>query len=319
MSKRKTSASSRRTSKDAIDPSSSLPASEAAASAGSGESSGSCSSNVVVNYWKRPAKILVSLWLCYHLLAMFASPWAIPPASSLARSAQWATQHYQTALYLNHGYRFFAPNPGPASVIIYRMELPDGRRAEGVFPDRNAINRDYPRLMYHRWFMLSESIGNFLGQQISEAEFTEFQDQEEARLQQLVQQGLDDEAKALAGEIKQNQQLWAEAIQLRRQLIAPLAKRLMEKNEAVSIQLFLNRRVIPSPEQIRRGAKTRDPLFLPDETLVELGQWTKDDFDGELSPSVSGSSENEPTEPSEELPQPLSRWEPLQTKEFIHG
>lgn len=63
---------------------------------------------------------------------------------------------YINAMYLNHGYAFFAPNPGPSHLVRYRIEFDDGREPiEGVFPD---LKTQRPRLLYHRHFMLAESL-----------------------------------------------------------------------------------------------------------------------------------------------------------------
>ncbi len=52
-------------------------------------------------------------------------------------------------MYLSHGYFFFAPNPGPAHLLEIRVEP---SRVE-LWPDRKA---QWPRLLYHRHFMLTE-------------------------------------------------------------------------------------------------------------------------------------------------------------------
>ncbi|MBC8352414.1 MAG: hypothetical protein H8E66_10530 [Planctomycetes bacterium] len=58
--------------------------------------------------------------------------------------------------FLNHGYAFFAPNPGPSHLIRARIEFEDGREPiEETFPD---LDEQWPRLLYHRHFMLSEQL-----------------------------------------------------------------------------------------------------------------------------------------------------------------
>jgi hypothetical protein len=60
---------------------------------------------------------------------------------------------YLDATYLNHGYHFFAPDPGPAALIRYTGERADGTPFEGTFP---TLDEQWPRLLYHRHFMLTE-------------------------------------------------------------------------------------------------------------------------------------------------------------------
>ena len=59
---------------------------------------------------------------------------------------------YLNACYLNHGYNFFAPDPGASLLIRYTVEREDGSQFEAVFPD---LKKQWPRLRYHRHFMLS--------------------------------------------------------------------------------------------------------------------------------------------------------------------
>ncbi len=63
---------------------------------------------------------------------------------------------YIDVMYLNHGYAFFAPNPGSSYLLRARLEYADGRSpVELTLPDRQ---RHWPRLLYHRHFMLSEHL-----------------------------------------------------------------------------------------------------------------------------------------------------------------
>src|SRR5262249_2500500 len=65
-------------------------------------------------------------------------------------------QPYISALFLDHGYFFFAPNPGPNHLVDYKLEFADGRAPqEGRFPN---LTTERPRLLYHRYFMLSEAL-----------------------------------------------------------------------------------------------------------------------------------------------------------------
>jgi hypothetical protein len=61
-------------------------------------------------------------------------------------------------MYLDHGYFFFAPNPGPSFLVKYKVEFADGRDpVEGVFPN---LEEQTPRLLYHRYFMVSTALNN---------------------------------------------------------------------------------------------------------------------------------------------------------------
>ena len=48
----------------------------------------------------------------------------------------------------------FAPNPGGSMILNYEVEHADGTISSGVYPNKQI----YPRLLYHRHFMLTEYI-----------------------------------------------------------------------------------------------------------------------------------------------------------------
>jgi hypothetical protein len=110
---------------------------------------------------------VISGLLLFHITAVFIAPFAFATsngpgqASPLAVTVMSLLQPYIDAAFLNHGYFFFAPNPGPAHLVRYRLEFADGREpVERMFPD---LKRHWPRLLYHRHFMLAESLnGRFV-------------------------------------------------------------------------------------------------------------------------------------------------------------
>ncbi len=103
-----------------------------------------------------PLRAFLSVLIVLHVGAVFIGPWAMPPQNSeLAASCARLFQPYLESLGLANGYRFFAPEPGPSHLVRYEVTLPDGSQQQGVFPDRQ---RHKPRLLYHRYFMLSEFI-----------------------------------------------------------------------------------------------------------------------------------------------------------------
>ena len=93
--------------------------------------------------------------LVVHLLGVFTAPFAFSTRPSPL--GQWLSGLYDPYLnfaYLNHGYAFFAPNPGASHLVRYRVTFADEREpVEEEFPD---LDRQWPRLLYHRHFMLSE-------------------------------------------------------------------------------------------------------------------------------------------------------------------
>jgi hypothetical protein len=98
-------------------------------------------------------RAVVSVLVVLHLLAVFIAPLAARPnASEICRFLVAWFQPYLDTAYLNHGYGFFSPDPGSSFIIRYEVVLPDGTVEKGVLPDRNV---HWPRLLYHRHFMLT--------------------------------------------------------------------------------------------------------------------------------------------------------------------
>jgi hypothetical protein len=108
-------------------------------------------------------KALVSGLILLHLAAMFVAPFQFAStvggsSSPFADALRLCLRPYIEALYLNHGYFFFAPNPGPNHLIEYRVEHADGREPTiGRIPD---LKTERPRLLYHRHFMVAEAFNN---------------------------------------------------------------------------------------------------------------------------------------------------------------
>jgi len=106
--------------------------------------------------WSLPARVMATLLLLAYLAAVVLPPLAGPaPASDLANRLLQPLRPLVGSLYLGHGYRFFAPNPGPGHSLVWTMTMPDGSTRTGRIPDPEA---DRPRLLYHRRFMVSEKI-----------------------------------------------------------------------------------------------------------------------------------------------------------------
>jgi hypothetical protein len=106
--------------------------------------------------WSPAARLLASLLIVAYLAAVIVPPLAgPPPASRLAEFLLQPLRPLVGALYLGHGYRFFAPDPGPGHTIRWSMQMADGSSKSGTIPDRE---QDRPRLLYHRRFMVSEKI-----------------------------------------------------------------------------------------------------------------------------------------------------------------
>lgn len=103
-------------------------------------------------------RLTISGLLLLHLAALLTGPWAFAPLhSTMADSCYDLLRPYIEGLGLGNGYRFFAPEPGPSHLVRYEYVTADGQRGGAVFPD---LTSEWPRLRYHRHFMLSEFLNS---------------------------------------------------------------------------------------------------------------------------------------------------------------
>ena len=110
--------------------------------------------------WPAPLRVMVSLGLAVHLAAVVLPPLASPPlASLLANQLIQPLRPYVGLLYLWHGYRFFAPDPGPGHSLRWSLVTAEGVILDGSIPDADS---DWPRLMYHRRFMIPEKLSGMI-------------------------------------------------------------------------------------------------------------------------------------------------------------
>lgn len=112
------------------------------------------------------ARVALSIVLTIHVVAIFTGPWAVfrprvpagqprPDQLLLAGDFGNALDPYIQIAGLGNGYRFFAPQPGPSHLIRYEIDTKEGTTIKGDFPNRNE---NKPRLLYHRYFMLTEFV-----------------------------------------------------------------------------------------------------------------------------------------------------------------
>ena len=106
-------------------------------------------------------RLAISIGIVGHLMAV-----ALPPLSFQTQGVAGSSpavalaiapvRHFAEAIYTDRGYAFFAPDPGPSHLIQAAITTTRGEQsttAEWMIPD---LDRHWPRLLYHRHFMLSE-------------------------------------------------------------------------------------------------------------------------------------------------------------------
>jgi hypothetical protein len=177
-------------------------------------------------------RVLISIALLVHLSVVIAAPWSMemnprvpPPAipGVIARSAG----PYLDATYSGHGYRFFCPEPGPSHLVHYSLEMPDGSSREGTFPD---LKTEWPRLFYHRHFMLSEKLAGLWNPE-------------------KPPQDAPPEARAH----------WQSSQQVFLAVAQSYAQHLLAVTGAREVKLQLVEHQLPGPEELAQGSSLNDP------------------------------------------------------------
>lgn len=105
----------------------------------------------------RTIKVVASIFIAFHVVAIFVAPASVPPTSPLLDSTWSVCSPYLHATNLNNGYHFFAPEPGVCTLVEFVGKTEDGQLKHGVMPDKQRMR---PRLLYHRYFMLTEFLGS---------------------------------------------------------------------------------------------------------------------------------------------------------------
>jgi hypothetical protein len=105
---------------------------------------------------RRLVRGLVSGWLAFHVAAIIIAPASVGPSSDLVVATWGLFRPYLEVLYLDHGYHFFAPEPAESTLLAFVAERADGTVVRGRIPDRSTS----PRLLYHRYFMLTEHMSD---------------------------------------------------------------------------------------------------------------------------------------------------------------
>jgi len=203
----------------------------------------------------KKVRALVSLLILVHIAAVILPPLSME-GSPLASIGWRGLRPYIEAGYLNHGYHFFAPQPGPSHLIRYELEMPDGSRKEGEFPNRE---QNWPRLLYHRHFMLTEYLNVLHEGAVRETELE--REQQLAQQQQPQPAQLPEPVYPPGTEPAEPTSKLPAATD--RELLEAYAQsyadHLLARYGAQRVTIHLVRHLIPFPEDVRAGRPLNDP------------------------------------------------------------
>ncbi len=240
-------------------------------------------------HWPKTHRRIATLVIAGYLFVLLMGPLSNPVASPyLSGPIAAKLSPIHRAFFLGHGYRFFGPDPGPSHLLVFKGNRADGTTFEGVFPDRK---KNWPRLLYHRWFMLSETIFNENATLPSPEQFNSqleaYQLQIEGR-QKLGQLKL---ATQLQHERDAGIQQYRTARQRVEVLGGAVAQELLRRNDGDSIELFVQVRELPLAEEVASGMKLEDPSLLSE--WLPIGRLDSSGYQI-ISPSSSESETNQP-------------------------
>lgn len=224
--------------------------------------------------WTAHHRRIFSLAITAYLIVLIIGPLSNPIGS----------RHFSTpiaekigpihrAMFLGHGYRFFAPDPGPSHRLIYRGVRSDGTRFNGQFPDRD---NHWPRLLYHRWFMLSETLFNEQALRPPTTLFNQRKSEYDRQILRLKSEGKRELMEQLVRERAMEINYFERTTSRFELLASSVAKMLLQRNDGQSIQLFVQERKIPFPEEVAGGLRLEDESLLLDP--VKIGELDSEGF-----------------------------------------
>ena len=189
----------------------------------------------------RGIRIGISLLLLAHLAVVIATPAGlVMPGSRFARWLLQGAAPYVQAGNVSHGYAFFAPDPGPGHIIEYELRFADGRKERGKIPN---THQHWPRLRYHRHFMLTEQLAALWEDEPSRPENRRF----DAAWQQ-------------------DHRRWARQRQDFSKRANSYGRHLLQTTGAIEVEMNLLRHHLLTPEEFLNGRSPRD------RDLFEIGE-----------------------------------------------
>lgn len=225
-------------------------------------------------------KIGISCALVFYLAVLVIGPLSNPVGSEhLTRPIARKVSPIHRALYLGHGYRFFAPDPGPSHLVEFEITKNDGTVVTGRFPDRDDADSAFPRLQYHRWFMLSETIWTEHSMTPIEADFRAQQKRLERIATEKQIAGHHEIASRIRRDLAGQKKDYEKARRRIDDLVESVARNLLEMHEGKKIKLSVRERAIPFPYEVQEGAKLDDKRFLKPERPPVIGEFTAEQLE----------------------------------------
>ncbi len=220
--------------------------------------------------WSKRSRALHSAWIVGLLFIVVSGPITNPVATEeltgpLGRLMAPAHQ----ALFLGHGYRFFAPNPGPSHLLVFRIYRQGELVREGKFPNRDE---HWPRVIYHRWFMLSETLFQEHARTPDRESFNNIQNETRNQIDAFRRAGQGGSAEHLEQILDRRTRLYAQTGVRIADLVQSVGRTLLERYGGERIELYIQERSLASPTDVILGHRIDEQRYLSDP--IAIGEFT---------------------------------------------
>lgn len=121
-------------------------------------------SAVIVVLLPSPAQKAVASGLAvFHFLGVLSAITSPPPQSWLSNWA-WVTlfRHHLVFCYTNNAYQFYSPEPGPASLLWFCVEMQDGTKSWFKMPRKPETHLDPLSVEFFRRLSMTEAVNQNL-------------------------------------------------------------------------------------------------------------------------------------------------------------
>jgi hypothetical protein len=217
-----------------------------------------------VSLWSSRTRLLVGALIVAWLFLIVMGPMTNPIATEelTAPIGRFLRPAHQT-LFMGHGYRFFAPDPGPNHILTYRIYRNDELVRDDHFPDRN---REWPRVIYHRWFMLSETLFAEHSRTPDAESFEKIRSEFKEEIAAFERANQTQLAKSAAAILDRQERSYALTQKRIKELVDAVGRELLKRYDGDRVELFLQERRLLTPAESVVG-KRPDDLSLLSERL----------------------------------------------------
>ena len=186
--------------------------------------------------WSPSARRMATVMILFHIAAVVIAPWSSPPPSSdLSRSLASLDSTLPEVDVVGQRLPLFRTRSRAQPLGTVRIAAAGRVIGQGTFPDRK---RHWPRLLYHRQFMISEMIASELPPPVSPAEMARWNENERRMYERERRHG--------------------------GRLVGSVAGELLRQHpQADAIRLFLVTHMIPTPLDVLAGRSLRGCRVVP--------------------------------------------------------